>query len=447
MKPHLVALAVLCLSCAYRAAAPTPAARPPTFLENDYPRALEQARARGVPLFVDTGPLWSHFSRWMRAYVFTDPALARHADRFVWLSLDTERPENAAFFAKFTVNHWIALLIVEPRTETALAQWDGQASVQELELLFETAELARSGRATGLEASLLAADKLFADKRYTEAAAAYRQLVDEASLGWRHRWRAISSALSATSSAAAQAGGGEQSLECARLAEQYLPSVSALEVALLANFGLEYALDAPKEAPSRQELIAVFEPLVREAAVSPPAGLAAIDRSQMYRHMVRAREDAGDAAGAKEAARQWVPLLDELAARAPTPQARAVFDIHRFIAYLTLEQPERAVLAFEASERDMPWDYNPPAYLAGLYRRLKQLDRALAASDRALAKAYGAQRGRLLLGRAEILLASGQRELARQAIEEGIAYVRGLEPAQVPAWVMPPLEKRLKELQ
>ena len=32
----------------------------------------------------------------MRATVFTDPALTRHAGRFVWLSLDMEKPQNAA---------------------------------------------------------------------------------------------------------------------------------------------------------------------------------------------------------------------------------------------------------------------------------------------------------------------------------------------------------------
>ncbi|MFY0581916.1 hypothetical protein ACN28S_53410 [Cystobacter fuscus] len=46
----------------------------------------------------------------------------------------------------------------------------------------------------------------------------------------------------------------------------------------------------------------------------------------------------------------------------------------------------RAVPAIEQSERELPNDYNPPARLANLYRRLNRLDDALAASTRALAK-------------------------------------------------------------
>ena len=33
----------------------------------------------------------------MRAFVFTDAKLERYAGQFVWLAIDTEKPENAAF--------------------------------------------------------------------------------------------------------------------------------------------------------------------------------------------------------------------------------------------------------------------------------------------------------------------------------------------------------------
>ena len=39
----------------------------------------------------------------MRAFVFTDPALARHAGRFVWLALDNEKPQNAAIMQRLKV--------------------------------------------------------------------------------------------------------------------------------------------------------------------------------------------------------------------------------------------------------------------------------------------------------------------------------------------------------
>ena len=42
----------------------------------------------------------------MRAYVFTDPALAKHAGQFVWLSIDTEKTGNAEFLRKYPIKAW-----------------------------------------------------------------------------------------------------------------------------------------------------------------------------------------------------------------------------------------------------------------------------------------------------------------------------------------------------
>src|SRR5919201_1479189 len=83
-------------------------ARPPVdvlpFIEDDYPAALARARTRKVPLFIDAWAPWCHTCRSMRAYVFTDPALAPHAARFVWLSLDTENAKNAAIRGKLGIS-------------------------------------------------------------------------------------------------------------------------------------------------------------------------------------------------------------------------------------------------------------------------------------------------------------------------------------------------------
>ena len=52
----------------------------------------------------------------------------------------------------------------------------------------------------------------------------------------------------------------------------------------------------------------------------------------------------------------------------------------------------------QASERDLPDDYNPPARLATAYKAMRRWDEALAASDRALAKAYGPRKLGMLAG-------------------------------------------------
>src|SRR5205085_3769326 len=123
---------------------------------------------------------------------------------------------------------------------------------------------------------------------------------------------------------------------------------------------------------------------------------AADDRSAAYGTLVDARRDAKDDAGALAAAEAWASFLEREASRARTPDARAVFDSHRLGAYLELDQPRRAIPMLQASEKDLPGDYNPPARLAAAYNAMKDWDDALAASERALKLAYGPRRLRIL---------------------------------------------------
>ena len=69
----------------------------------------------------------------MRAFVFTNKALARHAGQFVWLSIDTEKPRNAAFLQKFPVQVWPSFFIVDPASEKIALRWVGGATVPQLE--------------------------------------------------------------------------------------------------------------------------------------------------------------------------------------------------------------------------------------------------------------------------------------------------------------------------
>src|SRR4051812_43195228 len=74
---------------------PLPQARPGQppaqrlgFVEDDYARALAEAKKRHLPLFVDAWAPWCHTCRFMRAYVFNDPSLGKQISRYVFLSID-----------------------------------------------------------------------------------------------------------------------------------------------------------------------------------------------------------------------------------------------------------------------------------------------------------------------------------------------------------------------
>jgi hypothetical protein len=376
----------------------------------------------------------------MRAFVFTDKALARHAGRFVWLSIDTEREENAAFVEKYPIEAWPTLMVLDPRTGAAALKWMGSATVPQLEKLLEDGERAVRGDGSGLEGQLALADKLNAEQKQAEAEALLRKLVAEAPADWSRRPRAVESLLFSLLE--------QHKLEdCARLAMAELPRLprSASSANLAAN-GLACALMSPKDAPWRKEAASRLEADARAALAPPAIDMAADDRSGVYSALVEARDDAGDEAGKKKLAAEWLAFLEGEISRAPTAEARTVFDSHLLGACLALGEPARAIPYLEASERALPDDYNPPARLAVVYQRPSRLDEALAANTRALGKVYGPRKLRVLSLRSDLLLAQGDKAGAKQALEDALQHARSLPPAQVPKPLLESLEKKSQKL-
>ena len=100
----------------------------------------------------------------------------------------------------------------------------------------------------------------------------------------------------------------------------------------------------------------------------------------------------------------------------------------------------------EASERDLPDDYNPPARLAAAYRAMKKWDEALVASDRALAKVYGPRKLGIYSARADILSGKGDRDGARRTLEEALFYADSLPAEQRSEGTLAALRKKLEAL-
>ena len=66
----------------------------------------------------------------MRAFVFTDKALGRQAGRFVWLSINTEKRENAGVLAKYPIQASPTLFVLDPVAEKVVLKYVGAATVQ-----------------------------------------------------------------------------------------------------------------------------------------------------------------------------------------------------------------------------------------------------------------------------------------------------------------------------
>ena len=362
----------------------------------------------------------------MRAFVFTEKSLTRHAGRFVWLEIDTEKQQNAAVKKRLGVPALPTYFVVDPVTERVALRWVGGFTVAQLERLLDDGAAEVRGRSGGNAAddALARADRLYGEGRDSLAVLAYREALTLASSGWLQYPRAVEAMLFALD----RTGGYAAEAELAREAWPRLRGTAS--GANVAGSGLGAALALPDSAPGRAAAVAEFEAVVREVLADAALGIADDDRSGLYLGLLGARQDAKDEAGAKRVATEWSAFLEGAAARARTAEQRTVFDSHRLSAYRELGQVERAIPMLEAAERDLPQDYNPPARLATAYLWLKRWDEALAPSDRALAKAYGPRKLGIYSTRADIFSGRGDRDAARRTLEEAIVYAQALPPGQ-----------------
>jgi tetratricopeptide repeat protein len=376
----------------------------------------------------------------MRATVFTDGSLARQAGRFVWLSIDVEKEKNAAFRKTYGVGALPSFFVLDEKSEAAVLRWVGGATVAQLTKLFDDGERAARGHGQGVDELLHSADALYGAGRYADAAKAYTEVVEKAPKSWGPYGRAMESLLFALQTTHA-------GLECARRARDAYPALKATASAVnVAAFGLGCALGIPAGEADRAEFVSALEADTREVLGNRSLKMTADDRSGLYEVLADARQDAKDAAGAKKAASEWAAFLEGEAGKARTPDERAVYDSHRLSAYLALGEPERAIPMLEASERALPGDYNPPARLAVAYRALKRYDEALAASDRALAKAYGPRRILILRTRSDIYLGKGDAKAAERTLNEAVAFAEALPDGQRSQETIAALKKQLEAL-
>ena len=360
----------------------------------------------------------------MRAYVLPDARLAKLAGRVVRLEIDTEKPGNAPFVERFPIDARPTLLAIDPATERPILRWSGTATVPQIEKLVADAERAlRAARASRADEALARADRLMGERRHADAAAAYREALAAGGKGWERRERAAEALVQAR-------GFAGDAAACAGAAREVLPTLSPGPAsARVAAQGLACALDLDEDEP-RAGALDALEPLARKALAAK--GVLADDRSWLYDELAQARAARGDAAGAKAVARRWLAFLDGEAARARTPVERSAFDGQRLQAAIRAGEPARVLPALLASERDLPDDFVPPTNLGVLYLELGRPKDALAAAERALAKAQGPRRIRVLVLAAQAQDALGDRAAARATLERALAEAAALPDATRP---------------
>jgi tetratricopeptide (TPR) repeat protein len=373
----------------------------------------------------------------MRAYVFTDKSLERYAGQFVWLSIDTENATNTAFLKAHPISVWPTLLILDPK-DKVIFRYAGGGTVPQIRKLLDDGERAAHGSHAKADTALIRADALAAQGKQDEAAKAFDEAIAEAPKNWPRLGRASESLVFALLQS-------RDEQRCAERALALYPRVRGTGSAVnVAGTGLSCAADLDAKSWNRSELVAGLEKATRETlAAADKIAMSADDRSGLYESLVDARDQAKDEASARKLREEWAAFLEKEAAKAKTPDQRAVYDSHRLTVYLGLKQPEKAIAMLEQSERDLPKDYNPPARLISAYRAAGRYDDALAASDRALKLAYGPRKIGIYRNRAAVYLAKGDKESARKTIGEAIAYAESLPTEQRSEGMIASMKKQL----
>ena len=359
----------------------------------------------------------------MRASVLPDARLARHAGRFVWLSIDTENARNAGFLARYPVDTWPTFLVLAPRDGKPVLRWLGSATAAQLGELLESARRSLAPRPgeRRAEALLARADRANADGRLQEGIAGYREALKRGGVRWAARARAVMSLVLALAAA------GELEACATTARREALQLGRGASFASVVGMGLSCANAVP-DAPWRARALAALEPLAREAV--GVSGLLADDRAGLYEALVEARATRGDDEGARRTAESWWSFLERERGRPASAEARASLDSWRVGAAIALGDPARALPALEASQRDLPRDYNPPARRAYVLRELGRLPEARAAAEQALAKAYGPRKLKVYQLAASIQEKQGDRPALAATLEEAIEYANGLPAPQ-----------------
>jgi len=363
----------------------------------------------------------------MREFVFPDPSLTSRAGQFVWLAINIEEEKNAPFLVKFPGEAVPTFAVVDPKDESVALRLVGSMTVPQLHAFLDNARAAVDGKGGGgmaADAALRTADQHYGARRYAQAAEAYGQALAQAPADWPSYGRAVEALLYSYQRT-------EANDRCVELARSSLKRVAGTPSELVAAAtGLDCAVALKDDAPDKAKTVAALEAEVRRLVKDPSRPGAADDVSSAYSSMVDARKYAKDEAGAHRTAEEWAAYLEKAAAAAQTPGQRTVFDSHRLGAYVEMGHPERAIPMLEASEKDFPQDYNPPARLAVAYRAMKEWDKALAAADRALARVYGPRKLRVLDTKAEVQKSKGDLAGARRTLEEAVAFAEALPPGQ-----------------
>lgn len=390
------------------------------FSHDDYQAARARAQRESKLLIIETWATWCHTCQSMRSFVFTNPLLKPMADRFIFVSLDTDRPVNAAFVRRFPIMVWPTMLVIDPGQssrsgdERVLGRWTGAQTAPEL--LGRLAKL--TTRSEGVDRQLEQADAAAAEGRWEQATALYREA---AGVTVSERPRALLGLIQAFTQRGDYRG-------CVDLVSTSLPATGNGAAATdFATYAVS-CLDKEEDADLRQKLRLRLKEHVRSLVDDDRAPLSVDDRSDGFGTLIELSDALGDRPAGDRYAEARLRMLESAAAAARTAADAATFDQHRLESYRRLHRYEPAEKMLLQTARALPGDCNAPYRLAKLYYLMGRLDEAAAMVADALGKAYGTRRALALELQATIRHGQGQTREAVLSLTAAINVIESQPP-------------------
>jgi len=430
----VVAIGLLSGGCQRPPAPPAPAtsSSQPMFLHDDYQGALDAAARAGAVVFVDAWAPWCHTCLSMQRDVLSKPALAAFNDHVVFVGIDTDRPQNAAFLAAHPVSLWPTFLIVDPRApQTPLAVNPGAMSLDATVGFIEGA-LARRANSEVVDVVTAALDVghlALAAGDGEGAVSAFVKAAQKARPDHPRRQEAVVRAAWAFTKQASRAA------ECVAFVDAHAPSLTggpAGDVLGAAARCIDGLTDPAQKTQAKQATRARLAALVE----APAVGASVDDQADVMATLADLLgEEANNADAVKALHERRLALLERDANSAVDVRGQQVHDYARMNSLFALGRGEEAVTLLAARAKAIPDDYEPTARLASALFRLKRHDEAKVHAERAVALAYGPRRLRYLTLLADIEEARGDvaaRDRALQTIvKDGEALPAPLRLASV----------------
>jgi len=369
------------------------------WVHDDWAKAKSQAKKEGKLVAVDVWATWCHTCLAMKNYALKSKEVASVANQHIWLEMDYDRPQNAAFFKAYPINAFPTFMVIDPRNDKVVARWLGSGSAQDMKKFFSEARAKSTNDLDLGQQALSSQNYPLALKHFAKA---LKNTKDK-----NRKTRILSGYIEALWKT--------DKTRCATEGLQYIDetedSVQGLDYAMMIN----WCASGVEDKKLQQSIFQKIKARLERGLKNPKLSLSADEKSSVYATLAGLYESAGDKQKAQATMKTRLSVLEAAAKAAPTPAARSTFDAHRVSCYLKLNQHKKAEAMLLQTEKDLPKDFNTPWRLARLYQDQKRYKDGLAAIDRALQNGYGPRRIRLYSAKIDLAVAKKDFDLARKA--------------------------------